>query len=241
MAIRARSAPLLVMIALGGALVTACSAQDVDQAARPTGGSEMAGLPVPEAGRGGVTGMPDRPGPGAIGTPEPDQAVPPDYQAVTSQGYVDLDNPHDASPDPVGTSADGATSGPLAFPREATAQDAVAVMHEYYAALESGNFAQGYRLWSQDGAASGQSLQQFADSIDRAVSRRVELMTPGRIDAASGSRYVEVPLAVEETGRDGRVHRYAGAYTLGRTIADDASAEQRAWRIISADLRAVRP
>lgn len=238
----ARRAIATVMILVAGALVAACGAQDAERAKRRTDGSDTAALPVPDPGRGGVTGMPDRPGPGAIGTPDPYQVLPPG-EALTSHGHLDDPGnlPHDEGPDPGAIPGEGAAIEPQAFSGEATAQEAVAVVSEYYAALDNGDFAQAYRLWSHDGAASGQSLQQFADSFGGAASRRVELMTPGRIDAAAGSRYIEVPLAIEETGRDGRVHRYAGAYTLRRAVVDGASPEQRAWRISSADLREVRP
>ena len=62
--------------------------------------------------------------------------------------------------------------------------------------------------------------------------------TPGRLDAAAGSRYVEVPVTVEAAQRDGSVRRYAGSYTLRRAVVDGATAEQRAWRIASANLHA---
>lgn len=238
MTIRARSAPLLVMIALGGALVTACSAQDADPAARTTGSTRMAAaLPVPDAGRGGVTGMPDLPGPGAIGTPVPDQGreieyldsaadldgTPEEHEAISrAEQSIDVYEAPDASEEP-------------------GAHEAVATLREYYAALDNGSFARAYRSWSDGGAATGQSLQQFTDSFAGMAAQSVEFMTPGRIDVAAGSRYIEVPVMIEAIRRDGRVHRYAGAYTLRRAIADDASAGQRAWRIISADLREVRP
>lgn len=240
MAMLARSSLLPVMLIVGGALLAACSADDPDQAQRRTGGGEMAALPVPDAARGGVTGMPDLPGPGAIGTPDPDPGLQTDDLLATAEGHVEAAGlSHDAGPDNV--PGDDATSGPQAFSGEAAAQEAVAVIGEYYAALDRGSFARAYRLWSQDGAASGQSLQQFADSFAGTATRRVEFMTPGRVDADAGSRYIEVPLAIEETGRDGQVYRYAGAYTLRRAADDDPSSGQRAWRISSADLREVRP
>ena len=52
-----------------------------------------------------------------------------------------------------------------------------------------------------------------------------------------GSRYIEVPVSVEATSRDGKVRRFVGAYTLRRSVVDGATPEQRAWRIASADLR----
>ncbi|HEY1141856.1 MAG TPA: hypothetical protein VGE88_16880, partial [Lysobacter sp.] len=69
----------------------------------------------------------------------------------------------------------------------------------------------------------------------------VEIMAPGRVDAAAGSRYVEVPVALTATHADGRQQRFVGAYTLRRAVVDGATADQRAWRIGTADLREVTP
>jgi len=241
MALLARCSLLLALVIVGGALLAACSAEDPDQAGRRTSGSEMAALPVPDAGRGGVTGMPDLPGPGAIGTPGPDPALQADDLMATAEGHLEFASLSDgAGPGRVLDDGD-ATSTPHAFSGEAAAQEAVAVIGEYYAALDRGSFARAYRLWSQEGMASGQSLQQFADSFAGTATRRIEFMTPVRIDADAGSRYIEVPLAIEETGRDGRVYRYAGTYTLRRAADDDPDTGPRAWRISSADLREVRP
>ena len=65
----------------------------------------------------------------------------------------------------------------------------------------------------------------------------VTLDAPARVDGAMGSRYIEVPGAVEAPARDGTVRRYVGAYTLRRSVVDGATPEQRAWRLASADLR----
>ena len=86
------------------------------------------------------------------------------------------------------------------------------------------------------------SLEEvLADKVDIDASVSAEVGEPGRVDAAAGSRYIEIPVSITATRRDGSVHRYAGAYTLRRAVVDGASADQRAWRIASADLREVRP
>src|SRR3546814_19953437 len=64
---------------------------------------------------------------------------------------------------------------------------------------------------------------------------------PGRVDPGAGQRYIQIPVGITATTSDGSVRRYAGTYTLHRTVVDGATAEQRAWRIASADLRAVKP
>lgn len=181
--------------------------------------------------------MPSLPGPGAIGPPD---LLPPDGTAEV-EGILD---PSSTSAVPLEVGIDDAVSQQPISDRQADepgARDAAALLVQYYAALDNGDFAQAYRLWSDRGAASGRSPQQFADSFAGTASRTVEVLEPGRIDAAAGTRYIEVPVAIQETRRDGSVLRQVGAYTLRRATADGADAEQRAWRISSADLREVRP
>lgn len=188
-------------------------------------------LPAPEGGRGSVTGMPDKPGPGQIGLPE------------TDAGEVALDedgNP--ILPDDAGETA-VETPG-AALPEagvEPTVQDAVAVIRDYYAAINRRDYAAAHALWSDGGRASGQSVQQFADGFADTTGVSVEILAPGQVDAAAGSRYIEVPVAITATHSDGRQQRFVGAYTLRRAVVDGATADQRAWRIGTADLREVAP
>ena len=104
-----------------------------------------------------------------------------------------------------------------------------------------GDFARAYGLWSDGGRSSGQTPEQFAAGF--ADTARVEVLPgePGDIEAAAGSRYVEIPVSVNATQRDGSVRKYIGSYVLRRAVVDGANAEQRAWRIGSAELREVRP
>jgi hypothetical protein len=218
------------------ALLAACGSRgrDGDAARQATGGVES--LPKPEAGSGSITGMPDKPGPGPVGselagatTSVPPlaagDALPMPPPEVGDLGVGDLPAPPDA---------------PQA-PAEPTPADAAAVIASYYAAIAASEYPRAYALWSGGGQSSGQTAQQFASGFADTTSVSVDVGAPGRVDAAAGSRYVEIPVSVTATRRDGSVHRYAGAYTLRRAVVDGASAEQRAWRIASADLREVRP
>ncbi|MDQ2702480.1 MAG: hypothetical protein M3Y70_06625 [Pseudomonadota bacterium] len=179
-----------------------------------------AALPRPEPERGSVTGMPDEPGPGTIGPPpEPE----PEFEMDAGGEMVPV-------PD---LSIEAA-------PGEPAAADAVAVLRDYYAAIAARDHARAYALWSGRGEASGQTLEQFAAGFADTAAVAAEPGTPGRIEPAAGSRYIEVPVSVSTTGSDGSVHRYVGSYTLRCAVVDGASAEQRAWRISSADIREVR-
>jgi hypothetical protein len=134
-----------------------------------------------------------------------------------------------------------AAPGEAVATTEPTAEDAVAVVRDYYGAINSGDFGRAYALWSDGGNASGQSPQQFAAGFADTTGISVEMQPPGNVRAAAGSRYVEVPVAVVATQRDGSQRRFVGAYTLRRSVADGATPEQRAWRIGSADIREVQP
>jgi hypothetical protein len=187
-------------------------------------------LPAPEGARGSVTGMPDRPGPGQVG--------PPDISMTNASSIgIPSDAPVDGLPPPDpgdGLPIDG-------FADEPTPEDAVAVVRDYYAAINAGNFDHAYALWSDGGNASGQTPRQFAGGFATTRDVSVQIDDPGNVDAAAGSRYIEVPVAITATHRDGGVHRYVGAYILRRAVVDGATAEQRAWRIQSSDIREVRP
>ena len=189
-------------------------------------------LPAPAGTRGSVTGMPDRPGPGQIGPPDTPIADDGSVGMPPGEELVDGVSP----PYP----GDGSVPGE-GVADEPTPEDAVAVVRDYYAAINAGNFDHAYTLWSDGGNASGQTPQQFAGGFADTRGVSVQIDAPGNVDAAAGSRYIEVPVAITATHRDDSVHRYVGAYTLRRGVVDGATAEQRAWRIQSSDIREVRP
>jgi hypothetical protein len=233
-------ASALLLAACCTLLLAACGSRDRagDAARQATGDVES--LPRPEAGNGSITGMPDKPGPGAVGSElaGATTSVPPlatgDALPLPPPDAGDLPAPPDATQAP-------SQPSPAQASAEPTPADAAAVIASYYAAIAASQYPRAYALWSGGGQASGQTAQQFAAGFADTASVSVEVGAPGRVDAAAGSRYVEIPVSVAATRRDGSVHRYAGAYTLRRAVVDGASAEQRAWRIASADLREVRP
>lgn len=195
-------------------LVAACG-KDAPKTTTAEGDSVEA-LPAPAGTSGGVTGMPDRPGPGPIGSQvaEQDVEVPLDENGNPLQPELPEDT--DAS--------------------EPTTEDALAVIRDYYAAINSGDFARAHALWSDGGRASGKSPQQFAAGFAETTGVSVEMQAPSEVDPAAGSRYIEVPVAITATHRDGSQRRYTGKYVLRRAVVEGATDEQRAWRITSADL-----
>jgi hypothetical protein len=235
----------LVFVSLLVALLALAACADRNgEGATPATSADGNALPVPGDVHGSVTGMPDTPGPGHIGPPDTAEA-----DAATDAPIEDGVDPSPAgdtgvdpsSTDPSSDLPADDTPDATPAPDEPGPAEAVAVVRAYYEAINAGDFSRAYSLWSDGGKASGQSPQQFADGFadTRAVS--VEILPPGRIDPAAGSRYIEVPLALSATRADGSVRKYVGAYTLRRAVVDGATAEQRAWRIASADIREVRP
>lgn len=227
-------------------LLSACGDGSRSGAADTAATGADANLPKPEATRGSVTGMPNTPGPGPVGPPPTNPALdglPPDT-TLAGDGSLGLP-PADgsvpatdatAAADSVQAGAPPAGDAAEATAAEPTPQDAVAVVREYYAALDARQPSRARALWVDAGRAG---TSPFADGFAEGTQVSVELRAPGRVDAAAGSRYIQVPVAVRVSTRDGSVRRYAGTHTLQRAVVTGASAEQRAWRIAAADLREV--
>lgn len=115
-------------------------------------------------------------------------------------------------------------------------EGAVAVIRRYYEAIQAREFPQAYRLWEGEGEASGQTFEDFEAGFAETSSVSVETGVPGRIEGAAGSRYIEIPVRITATTRDGHVQHFQGTYVLRRSVVDGASAEQRSWHIHSAEL-----
>lgn len=207
-------------------LVAGCGGGD-KPAAEGAQGEEV--LPKPAAAGRSVTGMPD---PG-VASPLPDATLP-----ATAQAPDIIELPEEVAP------GDVEPTGEIAAPGDAAGNNpdlAVSAVRDYYAAINARDYDRAYRAWGDGGRASGQTAQQFAAGFAATAGVSVELGGPGPVEGAAGSRYVQVPVAVEARQADGSVRRFAGSYTLRMSVVDGATPEQRSWRIASADLREVRP
>jgi hypothetical protein len=211
---------------LACALLGACSSKDKDAdggAGHPT----VDALPAPSGAGGSITGMPDTPGPGNV-EPSGDVPAPPVTTLLPEDADVATDDSDASNPETTGIDVPAA---------EPTAEDATALVRNYYAAIEARDYDRAYLLWA-DGA-NRQTPEQFAAGFATTAHVAATIDTPGRMEAAAGSRYIEVPVAIESAQQDGSVRRYVGAYTLRRAVVDGATPEQRQWRIASADIREV--
>ncbi len=122
---------------------------------------------------------------------------------------------------------------------DAGPEAAVAVINDYYAAINRRDYDRAYRYWSGEGSASGQSPAQFRNGFADTAAVEIRIGTPGRIDPAAGSRHVEIPIEITATTRAGKTQRFRGKYVLRRSVVDGATAEQRQWRIASAKISRV--
>jgi hypothetical protein len=118
---------------------------------------------------------------------------------------------------------------------------AVAVIRDYYEAINRGNYARAYAHWDNNGVASGQSFDQFRSGYSSTTSVDLETGEPGRIEGAAGSRYVIIPVALAATTTDAVTQCFIGTYTLVRRVVTGATALQRRWHIHSADLKRCAP
>lgn len=116
------------------------------------------------------------------------------------------------------------------------AEAAVAVIRQYYDAIDRRDYARAYALWAEGGAASGQSFDEFRRGFAGTASVEVEFGEPGRIEPAAGSRFIRVPVVVRAVRTDGGAQCFHGTYTLQRSVVPGATPEQRRWRIRSADI-----
>jgi len=240
--------PRLASALFLGLLLCACDGDDTRRSGQPDADAAAEPLPRPAGATGSVTGMPDEPGPGPVETVPAVDALAgevllgPDGLPLPPEA-IEAPDPAlvlDPAADPAaGLPAAGLASAQSAVPEGPGPGEAVALVRAYYGAINAADYARAHALWAA--GASGQSADQFALGFADTASVVVDVDSPGRVEGAAGSRYIEVPVAVEARQRDGGVRRFVGAYTLRRSVADGAGEAQRQWRIASADIREVRP
>lgn len=119
----------------------------------------------------------------------------------------------------------------------ATPAAARQVVVDYYAAIDAGDYAKAYALWSDKGAASGQTFEHFSGGYANTRSVRAIVGEPADEEGAAGSRYIQVPVELIALQRDGSERRYRGRFTLRTVVADGASQEQRRWHLASAEMQ----
>jgi hypothetical protein len=112
----------------------------------------------------------------------------------------------------------------------------VDVIERYYAAIAARDYRSAYDFWPSGSEPNRQTYDQFAAGFAETESVAVEVGEPGRVEAAAGSRYVDVPVTIRARARSGVEQRFQGSYTLRRSVADGASAAQQMWHLYSASI-----
>ena len=122
-----------------------------------------------------------------------------------------------------------------------SAQGAGQVLQLFGGLLEQRKFGEAYRLWSDDGRASGLTEAQFAAAYDKYAEIHSEVGAPGDAEGAAGSIYVDMPFRLYGKLKSGEPFNRAGSVTLRRVNDVPGSTEdQRRWHIYKSDL-APRP
>lgn len=119
----------------------------------------------------------------------------------------------------------------------ATPAAARQVVVDYYAAIDAGEYAKAYALWSDKGTASGQTFEHFSGGYANTKSVYAIVGEPMNEEGAAGSRYIQVPVELSALQRDGSERHYRGRFTLRAVVADGASDEQRRWHLASAEMQ----
>jgi hypothetical protein len=120
---------------------------------------------------------------------------------------------------------------------QATPAAARQVVVDYYAAIDARDYAKAYSLWSNDGAASGQSFEHFSGGYANTRSVKASVGDPVDEEGAAGSRFIQVPVELKALQKDGSERNYHGRFTLRAVMADGASEEQRHWHLASAEMQ----
>lgn len=132
---------------------------------------------------------------------------------------------------------EAATPADQASRNQATPAAARQVVLDYYAAIGARDYAKAYALWSDNGAASGQSYENFSGGYANTLSVKADVGEPRDEEGAAGSRFIQVPVELEAQQRDGSERRYRGRFTLRAVMADGASEQQQRWHLASAEMQ----
>jgi len=151
--------------------------------------------------------------------------------------------PTDTTPVPIPGNATSPPAAPAPPPpvtpyAEKSPEAAARVLEAYFAAVATRRYGDAYRLWGNDGQASGMSLKQFAGSFAKYRDYDGHFGKPGPIEGAAGSAYIEFPVKVTGVLAKGGGFVLEGPMTLRRVNdVDGSTAEQRRWHIASSGLK----
>ena len=160
-------------------------------------------------------------------------------QAVEKPAPETTTEPATAPLTPTPIVAQPVANSSLAESDAPSAEEARQVVVDYYAAINTRDYKKAYGLWSEDGAASGQSFEHFSggyantESVDATVGQAVDQ------EGAAASRYINVPVELHSKLYNGTTRTYKGRFTLRAVVADGATETQRRWHLASAEMQRI--
>jgi hypothetical protein len=167
--------------------------------------------------------------------------------AEENQAAVPVENqlpePKSIAPDAIKAGEPGGLPDDRTLVTEGTidpksAQGAGQVLQRFGGWLEQRRFAEAYRLWSEDGRASGRTEAQFAAAYQEYAEIHSEVGTPGEAEGAAGSIYVDIPFRLYGKLKSGEPFNQLSSVTLRRTNdVPGSTAEQRQWHIYRIDVQ----
>ncbi|PRD44022.1 hypothetical protein C5748_09305 [Phyllobacterium phragmitis] len=123
----------------------------------------------------------------------------------------------------------------------AAEEDPRRVVEAYYAAIDRGDYHTAYLLWDRQGQASGKGFAAFRDGFTATARSRVVTGSPTNGDAGMSQQWVDVPVDVHATLKNGRRQHFRGYYRLHRIMPGvGAPADAEKWHLSSAKLIPVR-
>ena len=107
---------------------------------------------------------------------------------------------------------------------------AIQTVLDYYDAINQQSYDKAYQLWAQNGAASGQTFEQFKQGFDGTVQASIQI---GKTSTQDGA--VTVPIAITSvvnvTNQEQQVRRFRGTYSV--------QAGPNGWRLAGAKIAEV--
>ncbi len=170
--------------------------------------------------------------------PAPEPTTPVD--APTSAPVSDYPLVEPREPGPPGGLPDDRTPLSEAPFTPTSAQGAADVMQVYYAQIGQHEYAKAWALWSQGSPARAASGEAFTASFGAYLQYNAHVGSPGAIEGAAGSLFIEVPIQVYGRLKTGQELHQLGKATLRRSNdVPGATPEQRLWRIDRIELTTV--
>jgi hypothetical protein len=153
---------------------------------------------------------------------ERDQQAPQTAPALPAQR-------HTVAPSPAPPEGTPLSEAPFT---DASAQGAANVVQTYFALIKERKFADAARLWYDAEQPDGMSGDAFAASFAQYREFHAEVFTPGKMEGAAGSIYVDVPARIYGALRTGAPLDRKVFVSLRRVNnVDGSTAEQRRWHI----------